>query len=72
MRDFRQCGMIMAFEVAERAARFRALVLRRRRSQRGLLLRPIGSTVYFMPPYIVSDDEFGLLVERTLAILDDC
>jgi adenosylmethionine-8-amino-7-oxononanoate aminotransferase len=37
-----------------------------------LVLRPIGKTVYFMPPYIVTDDEFALIVERTLAILDAC
>ena len=37
-----------------------------------LLLRPIGNTVYFMPPYVVTDAEFALLVERTLAILDEC
>jgi adenosylmethionine-8-amino-7-oxononanoate aminotransferase len=37
---------------------------------RGLLLRPIGHTVYFMPPYIVTDDEFALLVARTAEILD--
>jgi adenosylmethionine-8-amino-7-oxononanoate aminotransferase len=35
-----------------------------------LLLRPIGRTVYFMPPYVVTDDEFALLVERTLGIVD--
>ena len=64
--------MIFAFEVAERAARLRARGSPRRRSQRELLLRPIGNTVYFMPPYVVTDDEFALLVERTLAILDDC
>ena len=37
---------------------------------RELLLRPIGRTVYFMPPYIVTDDEFALLCARTLDILD--
>ena len=47
-------------------------MVRRARSQRELLLRPIGKTVYFMPPYVVTDAEFALLVERTLAILDEC
>ena len=37
---------------------------------RDLLLRPIGRTVYFMPPYILSDDEFALLCERTREIVD--
>jgi adenosylmethionine-8-amino-7-oxononanoate aminotransferase len=32
-----------------------------------LLLRPIGTTVYLMPPYILSDDELTLLAERTLS-----
>ena len=53
-----------------RARRLRALVLRARRLARELLLRPIGRTVYFMPPYIVSDDEFALLVARVGDILD--
>ena len=38
---------------------------------RELLLRPIGRTVYFMPPYIVTDDEFTALIAGTLDILSD-
>jgi adenosylmethionine-8-amino-7-oxononanoate aminotransferase len=30
--------------------------------EQGVLLRPIGNTVYFMPPYVVSDDEINHLV----------
>jgi adenosylmethionine-8-amino-7-oxononanoate aminotransferase len=37
---------------------------------RELLLRPIGRTVYLMPPYIVTDAEFLLLVTRVVEILD--
>jgi adenosylmethionine-8-amino-7-oxononanoate aminotransferase len=37
---------------------------------REILLRPIGRTVYFMPPYVVTDDEFALLAARTSEILD--
>ncbi|HSC24005.1 MAG TPA: adenosylmethionine--8-amino-7-oxononanoate transaminase [Casimicrobiaceae bacterium] len=69
VRGFRQCGMIVAFDVADArdgfAARFAAEALRRE-----LVLRPIGSTVYFMPPYTLTDDEFALLVERTLEAID--
>ena len=35
-----------------------------------MLLRPIGNTVYFMPPYIVEDAEFALLVEAGIAIAE--
>ena len=38
---------------------------------RDVLLRPIGRTVYFMPPYVTSDTDWDLLVDATLAILDD-
>jgi adenosylmethionine-8-amino-7-oxononanoate aminotransferase len=37
---------------------------------RELLLRPIGNTVYFMPPYTLTDDEQRLLAERTLEIIE--
>ena len=33
----------------------------------GLLLRPMGNTVYFMPPYVISDAEMAQLVQGSLA-----
>ena len=69
MRDFRHLGMIWAFEVVttdpEFASKAFQLAL-----ERGVLLRPIGRTVYFMPPYVISDAEFATLVETALAIVD--
>jgi adenosylmethionine-8-amino-7-oxononanoate aminotransferase len=38
--------------------------------KRELLSRPIGKTVYLMPPYILSDDELTLLAERTRTVFD--
>jgi adenosylmethionine-8-amino-7-oxononanoate aminotransferase len=35
-----------------------------------LLLRPIGRTVYWMPPYIASADELAWLGKTTLHVLD--
>jgi len=71
VRNLRQCGMIIAFDVPSEKPQF-ARWFAQAALERELVLRPIGSTVYFMPPYIVSDDDFALLVERTLAILDQC
>jgi len=69
VRNFRNTGMIWAFEVETAdpsfARRFFAQAL-----ERELLLRPLGSTVYFMPPYVITDDEIELLAARTAAILD--
>ena len=38
--------------------------------QQELLLRPIGKTVYFMPPYILDDAEIALLGQRTLSVFE--
>jgi len=69
VQAFRQCGMIVAFDVDGAGDGFgRAFAAEALR--RELVLRPIGRTVYFMPPYTLTDDEFALLVERTCEALD--
>ena len=68
VRNFRNTGMIWAFEVEDGRGdfptRFPLAAL-----EAGLLLRPIGNTVYFMPPYVISEDEIDFLVRKTLEIL---
>ncbi|MBI5436599.1 MAG: adenosylmethionine--8-amino-7-oxononanoate transaminase [Nitrosomonadales bacterium] len=69
VRNFRNTGMIWAFEVesphVDFAQRCFALAL-----QQELLLRPMGNTVYFMPPYVIGEEEMQMLVERTLGIVE--
>jgi len=69
VRHFRNTGMIWAFEVETKdplfARRFFGRAL-----ERELLLRPLGNTVYFMPPYVLSEEEGELLAARTADILD--
>ena len=69
VRHFRHRGMIWAFDVESARADFSRWWFAEALA-RELLLRPLGRTVYFMPPYVVSDDDFALLVERTAEILD--
>jgi adenosylmethionine-8-amino-7-oxononanoate aminotransferase len=38
--------------------------------ERGLLLRPLGNTVYFMPPYVLGGEEIELLISGTQASLN--
>ena len=68
VRNWRNTGMIWAFEVdnphRDFSQRCFALGLKNE-----LLLRPIGNTVYFMPPYVISNEEMDLLVDRTLHII---
>ena len=69
VRYFRQAGMIIAFDVETDRPDFARWCFARG-LERELLLRPLGRTVYFMPPYIVTDDEFAQLVAGTLDILE--
>jgi adenosylmethionine-8-amino-7-oxononanoate aminotransferase len=69
VRDFRHTGMIWAFEVDSADAHIGRRI-HEEALARELLLRPIGNTVYFMPPYTITDDESALLVERTLDIVE--
>ena len=68
VRDFRRCGMIVAFEVATERPDFARWCFAEG-LLRELMLRPIGRTVYFMPPYVVEDADFALLADRTLDIV---
>ena len=74
VKHFRQQGMIWAFDAqvddpqlaATFSRRFFASALKHE-----LLLRPIGTTVYLMPPYILSDADTGLLAERLQTVFDE-
>ncbi len=69
IRHFRHRGMVWAFDVQTSSPTFaRDFYLAALR--RGLLLRPIGTTVYFMPPYVVTPEEMALLARGVLEILE--
>ncbi len=69
VKNFRNTGMIWAFEAATEDAAFPRKFYQRALASE-LLLRPIGNTVYFMPPYVIDDSEATLLVERATDIID--
>lgn len=64
----RNTGMIWAFDVVDAPADFLHRFYQEALAH-GLLLRPIGNTVYFMPPYVISDDEIAWLACQTIAVL---
>lgn len=71
VRHFRQCGMIWAFDAVVDDPAQAATFSRRfftEAQQQELLLRPIGRTVYLMPPYILDDEEISLLAARTHSV----
>ncbi|MDM0056818.1 adenosylmethionine--8-amino-7-oxononanoate transaminase [Variovorax fucosicus] len=71
IEHFRQRGMIWAFDVrapfvGERFAERFHLAGR----ERELLIRPIGRTVYLMPPYVLDDGLADWLAQRVMQTLD--
>ncbi len=73
VRNLRRCGTILAFDVVSPTDALTKTFSRRffeAALQNELLLRPLGNTVYIMPPYILSDDEIELLARRMRATLE--
>ena len=70
VRNFRHLGMIWAFEVIPHApdfaGRFHQAALRH-----AVFIRPIGNTVYLMPPYVLDESEMQLLAKTLLHCLND-
>jgi adenosylmethionine-8-amino-7-oxononanoate aminotransferase len=71
VKDFRQAGMICAFEVDSTNPHF-SRDFHQQALEREILLRPIGNTVYFMPPYVINTEEIALLATHTLQVLHTC
>lgn len=71
--DVRQAGMVLAFELTrdgdkrtpfEAASRV-GLHAYRAALQNGVVLRPLGDTLYWMPPYCIDDAQLELLARVT-------
>ena len=69
--EVRQTGMIVAIElVRDKTTREpydwrerHGLAVYRHAIERGVLLRPVGNVVYFMPPYVITPEEIDLMVD---------
>jgi adenosylmethionine-8-amino-7-oxononanoate aminotransferase len=76
--EVRQTGMILAIEMAKDPATRTPYPWQERRGLRvyrhglasGVLLRPLGNVVYWMPPYVIDDDELDLLARVTAEGID--
>ena len=76
--DLRQCGLIGAVEFVRDRGTCTPFDWRERRNlriyrhalQRGVILRPLGNVIYFMPPYIVTPEEIKLMCTVAMEGLD--
>jgi len=69
VRGRRHLGMIWAWDIEVHDPAFAAR-FHRAAMDAGVLLRPIGNTLYAMPPYVLSDDDVRHLVRGALRALD--
>ncbi|HET8819285.1 MAG TPA: adenosylmethionine--8-amino-7-oxononanoate transaminase [Xanthomonadaceae bacterium] len=76
--DVRQCGMVVAFELARDGRRDTpfdpslrvGLHAYRKALELGVVLRPLGDILYWMPPYCVEDAELDLIAAATREVID--
>ena len=69
--EVRQTGMVLAIEMVQDKASKTAFPWQERRGlkvfqhalERGALLRPLGSVVYFLPPYVITPEQIDFLAE---------
>jgi adenosylmethionine-8-amino-7-oxononanoate aminotransferase len=68
IQHLRHQGMIFAFDVVTQNSRFSRQSYQAGVEQ-GLLLRPIGNTVYFMPPYTITEPEIDFMISATQRVV---
>ncbi|MGR8929268.1 MAG: adenosylmethionine--8-amino-7-oxononanoate transaminase [Gammaproteobacteria bacterium] len=69
--EVRQTGMIVAIELVKNKQSREAYPWQERRGLRvyrhaltqGVLLRPLGNVIYFMPPYVINEQEIALMAD---------
>jgi len=69
--EVRQTGMILAIELVKNKTTREPFAWQERRGLKvyqyalaqGVLLRPLGNVIYFMPPYVITEAELELLAE---------
>ena len=74
MRNARRCGTIAALELGDPAGSYLSELgprLLRRFREAELLLRPLGNTVYVMPPYCIEDEDLARIWAEIGAAADD-
>ncbi|MGP1450267.1 MAG: adenosylmethionine--8-amino-7-oxononanoate transaminase [Wolinella sp.] len=70
VKNIRRTGMISAFELDGFSASERVGVrVHREALKRGILLRPLGNTIYFMPPFVIKKDEIAYVFDSLAEII---
>ncbi|MBT8223218.1 MAG: aminotransferase class III-fold pyridoxal phosphate-dependent enzyme, partial [Eudoraea sp.] len=72
VKNTRQIGVIYAFDIAIPMDRYGNLrdTLFSQFMERGIFLRPLGNTIYLLPPYVISDSQLEAVYNAVIEILD--
>ena len=75
-RNIRYKGIVLAFEAGdEEASQGYTSGIRDRLYdlfiERKVLVRPLGSTVYLLPPYCISDEQLDVVYAAIVSVLDE-
>ena len=70
IQHLRHQGMISAFDVVTQNPHFARDCYAAALSN-GLLIRPIGNTIYFMPPYTITEPEIDFMIAATVKVLQE-
>ena len=75
MKNLRRCGTILAFEIetAEKDDYLNTIgkIISQKALDAGLLLRPLGNTIYFMPPYCITKQQLERVYIVTQEVLHE-
>ena len=72
VKEVRQCGMIAAIELESFEAHERiGLKIHQLCLKRGVLIRPLGSVVYIMTPYVITPDELTKVFDAIEFAMDN-
>ena len=66
--NLRNTGMIWAFDLKGVTKKILKKISTKA-IDRGLLIRPIGHTIYFMPPYIINHDEVDFMIDTAFEVI---
>lgn len=77
--EYRQTGMVGAIELVKDKVTKEPFPSEERIGykiyqialEKGLLLRPLGNILYFMPPYVITKDEIKIMIEKTNQAIQD-
>ncbi|MEK4485910.1 adenosylmethionine--8-amino-7-oxononanoate transaminase [Psychrobacillus sp. FSL H8-0484] len=75
--EYRQIGFVGAVELVankESKSPFASeerigYQIYQRALEKGLLIRPLGNIIYFMPPYVISDEEIKWMIDTTKEVI---